>query len=735
MIAIFELLALLLVASAIGRTVLRILGLTPASRLERFAYSTPIGLGLIAYTVLALGLCGLLSMLPVCVSLAALTAANLKGLIDAARDLRPALPATRNASANAVVPPELELPQSAKEIEYSDPTFECAPPAEEDVESVIERLFVGSASGAPIALAVKRKPPRIRIPKTGTILCALVLLAIGIIVVVNCFVPPGAHEWDALSYHLAAPKVYLAHHRIIFLPTDHHSNFPFTVEMLFTLGLLLNGFVLANLCHFAAGALCVVSIFAIARRHFSPGAGTIAALVFASTPIVIWEAGAAYIEMGLALFSLVSIGAALEFRESRDPRWLALSGVLMGFALSVKALALIPFTLLTIFLIFEGTKYKNLRWYLSLAVIIGCPFYIKSWIWTGNPVYPYAYSVFGGKYWDASMAAGYASEQRSFGQNGNRTSIAEDSAGSYPEWKPESTAGRIQNAFLAPFELIAIPRIFYNRNDPGVHSHLGFLFLALPSLLLIRKSPASKATWLGLFAGAWFLIWSQTMQYVRYIVPSIPLLALAGGESAALIGATRPFLKAAIWAAALFQSGLAIAHFGPAIPDQIERILDPDARESYLASQVNIYESVQWLNRNTPKDVGVVLYEETRGFYLDRPYLWGNGPHSLYIPYSQLADGGDMVDWFVAHGIRYALLNLQQSQKLREPGAARRLHDAVRNGALARLAFEWYTPDMQDERWRRLLGDALHSGSAIIIPEACARAAVVIQFRPKRAGK
>src|SRR5205085_10367980 len=103
-----------------------------------------------------------------------------------------------------------------------------------------------------------------------------------------------SHEWVALSSHLAVPKIYLEHHRIVYLPTDHHSNFPFLVEMLFTIGLLFDGYALANLFHFACGALCVAALWMLGRRYFTPAAGRIAALAFATTPIVLWEAGAAY---------------------------------------------------------------------------------------------------------------------------------------------------------------------------------------------------------------------------------------------------------------------------------------------------------------------------------------------------------------------------------------------------------------------------------------------------------
>src|SRR5207249_472561 len=127
------------------------------------------------------------------------------------------------------------------------------------------RLFSKADYAATTEAARQIESPQ----KWINVLATLILASVGIIVLVNCFVPPGAHEWDALSYHLAAPKVFIQHHRIVYLPTDHHSNFPFTMQMLFLIGLLFNGYGLANLIHFATGALAVGMLFVLARKRLS----------------------------------------------------------------------------------------------------------------------------------------------------------------------------------------------------------------------------------------------------------------------------------------------------------------------------------------------------------------------------------------------------------------------------------------------------------------------------------
>jgi hypothetical protein len=694
MTALIVWLVILVLAAGIGRRALSALGVQPEDRLGRLVYCAAIGLGIVAYLVLLVGLLGLLSKVPVAVALLVLSALCWKGFRDLSQDI------FRKRETSSV-------PEGPRSLS-------------------LERFLV---------LAT----------------CFTLIIA-GLVVAINCFVPPGAHEWDALSYHLAAPKVYIQNHRIVYLPTDHHSNFPFLIEMLFTLGMLFDGYALANLFHFATGLLCAGAIFFIGKRHFSIMAACIAVLIFVTTPIVLWESGAAYIETGLALYALFSMGAALEFRKDHNPRWLGLAGILMGFALGTKALALVPAFLLAVLLLIEGAKFKNLRWYLLGALIVGSPFYIKSTVQTGNPVYPFAYRLFGGRDWNTTLADAYSGTQQGFGLHQRIITAADDFKGIKPDQEPSNPFVRVRNMLLAPFSLISLPRVYYDYNDAGFLTQMGFLFLSLPMLLLIsvgmrKKWPTSfTVKWFGWFMVLWFVAWSQTMQYVRYLIPILPGVALLGGEGVVRTISRWKWMGGVICAVIAVQTYLVLGRLlwvndKVNIGIQLARATDPQAQQIYLQNSVNSYPAIQWINKNTSPDEGVVLYEETRGFYLDRPYLWGNALHSLYIPYPTFANGQEMADWFLSKGISYAFVNLQFSHYANESEQGyQALRQAVRTGTVADLFMKWYDPNgPQDERWRGLLGDAMRSGAASFVNDASLNRVVVLQFRhaneiPRAAG-
>lgn len=671
MMSIALLLVFALLSAAAGSTLLSVLRLTPSTRPERLLYSISLGLGVIAYLILLLGLVGLLAPGFVLPALLLLGVVSRRGWLGLVEDWR------KHAGIEG------------------------------------EKESRGEHGGQRLALPV-----------------GILLAVVGAMVLLNCFVPPAAHEWDVLSYHLAVPKRYLAEHRIMYLPTDHHSTFPFLLQMLFTVGLMFDGYALANLFHFATALLCVAGVLFFGRRYFSPAAGWLGAALMVTTPVVVWESGIAYIEMGWTLYVFLAAMAALEYRESGEARWLVLAGILMGFALSTKTLALVPFVLVAL-LLARRARFVHLRWYLLSVLVVGSPFYVKAYLWTGNPVYPFAYRIFGGRYWSQELADTYATEQRSFGLNGQAEGVATDLRDIPRVYQKPTLLRRATNAVLAPFALVSIPRIFYNFNDPGFASHLGFLFLALPPLALLVGSFSPPVRWCAALVGIWFIVWTQSMQYVRYMIPLLPFLGLVGGEGAWRLARRLPLAGWVVGAVFVLQAALTLSEFGAQVPRQWARATNPAVREDYLTRSVNIYAAQQWLNANTPKETGVVLYEETRGFYLDRPYLWGNSPHSLYIPYAGFASGREMADWFLSKGIRYALVNLQFSPFVQTAADQERLREAAASGMIAGLLLEWYHPDRNTgERWRALLGDAVLTGSALVVSAASQRGVVALEFRP-----
>ncbi|WP_317203218.1 hypothetical protein, partial [Janthinobacterium sp.] len=248
----------------------------------------------------------------------------------------------------------------------------------------------------------------------------------------------------------------------------------------------------------------------------------------------------------------------------------------------------------------------------------------------------------------------------------------------------------LSNLLQTPWRLIAAPVNFTNKGDFTFMALLGGLYaMGIFPLVFLRKIPRPIVNLLLLF-GSQLLAWFFLAQVVRYIVSLLPLAAvLAAYGISAVAGLDRPRrgLPAAnlrlfptlatliltgqallmLWAAfALPTSSKVVTATGMmptalALNDVLKNATDPDSRDDYKTRRLDVYPAMDWINKNTAPTDGVVLYDEPRGFYLDRPYLWGNREHSAYIPYDRMKDGYDLTKWLRDRGYRYVLINLRWS--------------------------------------------------------------------------
>ncbi len=656
------------ISAGVGRILLDRLTVLTNYSLERFAFGTAIGLLLASYGVFALGMLGALSFWPITIWWITLAVIGIKAQWLLIKDLQSAI-RTRTS-----IPPT----KSYQIIRVS---------------------------------------------------CLLVIIFFAFVAIVACFRPPGGHEWDAIAYHLADVKIFLANHRISSLPTEHHSNFPFTMEMLFAVGLLYDGYVLANLFHFLMAALTVCALIAAGSRLFGKPAGCISALLFATTPLVLWEASTAYIDLGFGLFSFLAAVAVIssvksdpknKFTSATQTEWAVLAGISMGGALGMKYLALIPLIIYGGFLLSQRVPIKTAAIFFGLALTIGSPWYIKNIVLTQNPVYPFMFKIFhNSKYWSTDRAIPYQAEQDSFGYVHSLHAPAET----------------VRNIIQTPWRLLANADKFANHGDFTFSVLIGGIFTGLCfSLIFMRKIERSAMLLLRLGI-LQLLAWFFLAQIGRYLVSLVPILALVSAYAAsrwlkpelepsqspgwqprllqifsAIVLSGQALLT--IWAVlSLPTSGRAAAERGVmptviSLPEDLAVLSDPDKRAEQLRRTLDIYAAMEWINTKTPASSGVILYDDARGYYLDRPYLWGNGEHSAYIPYTSMHNGADLTRWLLDHGIQTVLINLKFSPN-NKPS------DDLPNGpshsesiALQKWVIDSVFPNGS---WRAILSDALRT--------------------------
>jgi len=139
----------------------------------------------------------------------------------------------------------------------------------------------------------------------------LMLWAVALLL--RALAPPALGDWDGLAEHLAMAKEWLRAGRVIPLWYDHHSQFPATVQMLYVLGLALGGPIAAKLFHTLYGLLALAAVALPARRHFGRSLTAPALVVFAATPLVGWLSSVAYVDLAAVFYLVLALDFFLEW--------------------------------------------------------------------------------------------------------------------------------------------------------------------------------------------------------------------------------------------------------------------------------------------------------------------------------------------------------------------------------------------------------------------------------------
>lgn len=517
-----------------------------------------------------------------------------------------------------------------------------------------------------------------RWPSLPTAVCVIVFICLALVVLVPALAPPSGSDWDSLAYHLAIPKLFVQHGGFYYIDFASHSNFPMLVEMLYTPALAMHEPAGAKMVHYLYGVLLVLAVVMLVRKHFNAKGAPLAALAIAGMPIVMWEATTAYIDLATALYTVVAVYLLLDYLDKSELRSLVWCGAAAGFAASTKmtGLALIP--MLAVWLVVDhvvaalrgrqaGTETGRYgRVFIHALVLCGVgllvcsPWYIKSLIYTGNPVYPFFYSIFGGKDWTQELAHNYTMLQRHFG-------VGHDFA----------------SFMFLPFDLTFYSTRFYD--TPGLF--VGPILLVAVPLLLVARCWSRKLVGLLVFFIAQLAIWFAFTQQSRYLIPAFAILAVivaAVAYSDQRLRVTRVALYTVFAATALFGVWLT----GFAIPSATPVVLGYETADQYLSRTLPLYSAEEWINNNTPRDAKVALFGENRGFYLDRDYVWADWGHNARFT-RKFASVDDFIVYLKRQGVTHAIVDFVFLPKPEKAtGTAKLVYEAIGEGRFETLAEE-----------------------------------------------
>ncbi len=369
--------------------------------------------------------------------------------------------------------------------------------------------------------------------RPGNIYLAVLCFAILFIctcVIILSLVPPISR--DALVHHLAIPKLYLEYGGFFPLPCMSYSYYPMNLDLIYMVALYLGSDIAPKFIHFSFALMTAVLIYKYLKKRLNTSWGLWGVILFLSIPIIIKLSITVYVDLGLIFFSTAALLGILKWIETDfKVKYLLLSGIFCGLAMGTKYNGLIVFFLLTLFVPFIYSRFKNgtsnsqikalgagLIFGL-MALIVFSPWMIRNYTWTRNPVYP-LYN----KFFDVQMNPSCPIRWKS--ENSNKIE------------KDKITFGRFAyRKFMYGekwWETVSLPiRIFFQGKDNDFQFFDGKLSILLLLLPLFSFVPIAGSTdpykyekkILASFSilFIFFAIFGSVVR-IRYLAPMIPCM-------------------------------------------------------------------------------------------------------------------------------------------------------------------------------------------------------------------
>ncbi|MBU4010576.1 MAG: phospholipid carrier-dependent glycosyltransferase, partial [Proteobacteria bacterium] len=118
-------------------------------------------------------------------------------------------------------------------------------------------------------------------------------------------VPPVSR--DALTHHLAVPKLYLTHGGIYEIPSLAFSYYPMNLDLMYLIPLYFGNDIAPKYIHFFFGLLTALLVFGHLKKRIDKTYALFGAIFFLSIPVIVKLSITAYVDLGLVFFSTASI--------------------------------------------------------------------------------------------------------------------------------------------------------------------------------------------------------------------------------------------------------------------------------------------------------------------------------------------------------------------------------------------------------------------------------------------
>jgi hypothetical protein len=460
----------------------------------------------------------------------------------------------------------------------------------------------------------------------------ILFAALVVIFAVRAMTPP--HTPDEAIYHLSVTKQFVQQGRVFAVTDNWAGNMPFLVQMIYGICLIAKADIAAKLFSLVLAVICSLALYGFCRRFLTRRAGVAAMFAFFAAGMVVEVAITARVDVSLAGMLFMTAYAMMAYFQSGERGWLYLSALLAGFSLGIKYSAGIYILLLAVMYLEEGflrrqpfvTVIKRGLIYTAIVVAISSPWFIKNFIWFGNPVYPFITGEV------AELSAG---ERRYFNAEDQLRLDAhfEKARKEMPSLvrsreieMARAEQRRVERRPLRVWEYFTKPDAY---NMAEEFHYPNYLFLFAPLMVFAARN--RWLIWLAAFSAAFFIVTIQTSWIARLLLPIYPALTLMSAYAitelsarADLAGLLPRVSKAVLIPAIAVAAALvptAVLSVVQSVKTNDLSFIKGDLSRSDYMKNFYYYPPSYFINHSTPENTRVMMIGAQTCYDLDRDYL------------------------------------------------------------------------------------------------------------------
>ena len=360
---------------------------------------------------------------------------------------------------------------------------------------------------------------------------------------------------DALFQHYLLSKIFIRNASLTYIPEIYTGAWPSNIQMLYTFAMLVHGQFAANCISVLSAILFSALIFQYLNSRLNPDIALLLALVFLTLPMVLFQVAKAMVDLETGMFAFSGLFILLMELDGQKPRSsaVALAGIFFGLAAGSKLPAisyLLPALVILLLAQVRWSMRKAIKNSFILALYclaVSAPWYVRSLILTGDPLFPMLSHILG-----TAFENGQATENLLAFYNND---LAQMGRSVFDLWK-------LPIFILFPETVLDILDVV-ERLKPSYPkwTFLSAIFLPFGLVHGLRQRDANHrdlfltATVLILYALIWFFLYPQRL---RHLLVAIPFLLLFTGIGMQFIRSQKAGLRnmthglCAIWLAMAF---------------------------------------------------------------------------------------------------------------------------------------------------------------------------------------